>query len=345
MKQSNNCYLFTFLCFIVFGCVNVNQDPLAHFTEQQTIKIKPSIVVELEDYEILRPLEALKYGDEYVISDQKRNDVVTFVNFSTSKYVSGIGFGNGPNELIMYNGIKIINDRLFLYDMSNKKIFEIINRNDSLQIEQYIEIKYKKKLAIIDILDNKVIASGLSDDFWIEYVDIINNELLSGIDFPKFDNTGSLRGMQKSVIYLSSHLAISPDSKKFVAATQYAGVISLCEIDKDKITDYRQIKYFPPDFSVVQGGNIAFSRKGKIGFCKVDCDNHHIYALYSGRTSLSHDATSHYCEHLLVYDWEGNPVKHYKLDVPMWSMRYDREKNSIYGTAYNPEGVFIEYQL
>jgi hypothetical protein len=35
---------------------------------------------------------------------------------------------------------------------------------------------------------------------------------------------------------------------------------------------------------------------------------------------------SHHCEHLLVYDRDGNPVKHYTLDIPHFSMKYDNEK-------------------
>jgi hypothetical protein len=33
------------------------------------------------------------------------------------------------------------------------------------------------------------------------------------------------------------------------------------------------------------------------------------------------------------------------LDIPLYSMKYNEESNSIYGIAYNPEGVFVEYQL
>ena len=35
----------------------------------------------------------------------------------------------------------------------------------------------------------------------------------------------------------------------------------------------------------------------------------------------------------------------YHLEIPLYSMKYDKAKNSIYGIGYNPEGVFIEYKL
>ena len=90
----------------------------------------------------------------------------------------------------------------------------------------------------------------------------------------------------------------------------------------------------------------AFSRDNIAGFGAVDCDDNYVYALYSGRTVNTHQALFSRCEHLFVYDWDGNPIKHYILDIPLFnSISYDKEKKCIYGLAENPEGVLIAYQL
>ena len=81
------------------------------------------------------------------------------------------------------------------------------------------------------------------------------------------------------------------------------------------------------------------------GYKAVDCDDNFIFAIYSGRTRQSHGGKAEHCEHLLVYDWEGNPVKRYILCVAIHTMRYNKENNCIYGLAENPEGVLVEYQL
>ena len=46
---------------------------------------------------------------------------------------------------------------------------------------------------------------------------------------------------------------------------------------------------------------------------------------------------SHYCEHLLVYNWDGIPVKYYHLEIPLCSMKYDKTNNSIYGMDIIPK--------
>ena len=338
--------LIVLLHLSMLCCIDANQDPLNQFDVHQTKIIKPTIWIPLEEYEVLQPKEIIKYDDYYIIINQTRKDVIKCVNFSTNKVISGVNYGNGPNELNMIGKLRKVNEKLLINDISLKKIYELNIIQDSiLQIESFSEINYDKKLFVFDYLDdNIVIASGFFIDFWIGYIDIHNNVLLSSIDFPKFEKTSHVSGEQKSVLYISSHISLSPNSKKLVVATQYAGVISFVNVG-ETLKEYKQIKYFSPDFSVIQGGNISHSKDEKVGFCGVDCDDEYIYALYSGRTFNSHRELSHHCENILVYDWDGNPIKRYILDVPIWSMGYDIEKNSIYGIAYNPEGGFIEYQL
>ena len=351
MKLFNKLLLYLFLHLFLLNCAN--PDPLTHFTSQQTEKIKPTRWIPLEDYGVLKPRVTIKYGDDYVIIDGTKENVITCVNFSTHKFVSGGNFGNGPNELNMIGQLRKVKEKLLINDISLQKIFEITIQDSSLFIKPYHDINYEKRLYFFDYLGDNVIAIGMFGDFWIGYINIFNNELLSKIDFPKFEQTNHLKGTLKSSVYSSSRVSISPNEKKVVVATQDAGIITLIDIGETELTAYRQIIYYPPGFSVVEieggggrkGVTIATPKDSKVGFCGVDCDDKYIYVLYSGRTLNSHSELKNHCEHLLIYDWDGNPIKRYILDIPMWSMKYDKEKNSIYGIAYNPEGGFIEYQL
>jgi DNA-binding beta-propeller fold protein YncE len=322
MKTLSNFFLLFSLHLLFFSCVPVHhQNPLTHFTEKQTERIKQSKWIDLETYDVLKPDAALRYGDDYIIIDNTRANVIKKINFSTNKFVSGVNFGNGPNELNMIGQLRKVKDKLLINDISLKKIFKItVNQDSLLQLELYQAINYDKKLYLFDYHGNNMIATGMFGDFWIGCIDIRSNKLLSAIDFPKFEETSSLQGMYKSSLYISSHISISPNEKKVVVATQDAGVISLSDISENRLTEYKQINYYPPGFRVVnanQGGTVAKSKDCKVGFCGIDCDDTYIYSLYSGRTANSHGELSHHCENLLVYDWDGNPIKRYILNIPM----------------------------
>jgi len=194
---------------------------------------------------------------------------------------------------------------------------------------------------------DRVITTGLFRDFWVGYIDIVNNVLLCSIDYPQFTETRTLegQGMQMAQLYVSAHSTFHPDGNKMAVVAQNAGVISLSHIDEASITEFAQILYHPPSFRIADERNVGHGIDGNTTFTGIGSDERYIYVLYSGRSYVSHGMLRHYSEHLLVYDWEGNPVRRYILEVPMWSMSFDRETNSIYGIVYYPEGMFIRYQL
>jgi hypothetical protein len=180
---------------------------------------------------------------------------------------------------------------------------------------------------------------------WIHYYNK-EDSLLSSLDFPEFPGA-DFSNIEKSLIYLSTLSAIKPDQTMVASVTQKAGVLSIAECTKEALRSKILRCYFPPIVVPVSNGSgisVAYTRDSKVGFCNIDCDDDYIYALYSGRTQES-PYEAFYCSYILVYDWEGNPVKCLFLEKPLFSMGYDRENNMIYGISYIPEGCVLEYSL
>lgn len=51
-------------------------------------------------------------------------------------------------------------------------------------------------------------------------------------------------------------------------------------------------------------------------------------------------------EHVLIYDWDGKPIKHLMLEKPIYgNLNYDSETHILYGIGYDPEGMILEYDL
>ena len=138
-------------------------------------------------------------------------------------------------------------------------------------------------------------------DFWIGFFDEYD-KLKSSIDFPTFKETQNLKNIQKSIIFVNTLITVHPRKNKFVAATMKCGVLSFCEVTEDKtINEYSQIKYYPPQFSIVdEVGNIAYDKEYNVAFCDIDCSNDKVFVLYSGRSFKTHGLQNHHCEHLLI---------------------------------------------
>ena len=103
--------------------------------------------------------------------------------------------------------------------------------------------------------------------------------------------------------------------------------------------------YFPAKVQTGKSSVVTFSKNGKIGFCDIASDDNYIYLLYSGRVRGEAGAKANHCQHILVYDWNGKPIKHILLEKPLFSMKYNASLNRIYGIGYEPEGCILEYDL
>lgn len=339
--------ILSVFCVVLISC-NSSKDPVLS-TFKDEVVLKPVKIVSLEKYDILKPIDALKINEDYLIRDDKTYNLFTKINFKTNTVVKGIDKGNGPNEVNLITSIEQYENQILVFDTSKRKIFSIEFENDSSEIflKEKRSIHTQNRVSIINYVDDGVIGSGMFKEFWIGYFDKYSDTLKSDISFPTFEETKNLRDIQKSIIFVNTLTATHPSKNKFVAATMKCGVLSFCEIINHKIiNEYSQIKYYPPQFSIVdEVGNIAYDREYKVAFCDIDSSNDYIFILYSGRSFKTHGLQNHHCEHLLIYDWSGNPIKHYRLEEPMYSMRYDSVNKSIYGIGFSPEGVLLEYRL
>ena len=335
------------LSILLMSCSRTFSDPLKHFERSPVVKITPSKIINLEEFEILQPFHIIQIDDSmFVIQDLKSEKIFNLINLSSKKVISGVNKGQGPNEVNSPSCILFRNHKIFIWDAIPKKMSELVHSSDSnLTIKEFFTVDTETPiLFFINLLDSTFIANGIFEDFWLAEMNK-EGEIISTIDYPIRDETKDLPKILLPALFSSVKMANSPDNKKVVVVTGSQEIISLINRTDSGIKEYKQIKYLPPKISITPTGIAAFTSDNTKGFGGVDCDDQYIYTIYSGKTYNTHPTSANYCEHLLVYDWDGNPVKYYKLDIPMWSMIFDRKKNSIYGIAYNPEGVFVEYQL
>ena len=104
--------------------------------------------------------------------------------------------------------------------------------------------------------------------------------------------------------------------------------------------------YYPPLISASKDDRAvspSYDPENRRGFCGVGSDNTRIYLLYSGKKSGESSSPSYQCGHLLVYDWEGNPVVHYELTAEVNSVCI--EGRSIYGVSSHPSGRLYRYDM
>lgn len=341
-------YILHLLCLSVcLSCANKVDDPVAHFSGKEVVEIKPTQIIQLEEYEILKPVDAIQVGSHCFIYDDQAKNMFNLVDPLSRNVRKGGERGSGPHDVGMPGSFQYKNDKIVFFDISQKRINEILFLSDTstqLRIQEVEKIKSPNRLFMVNCVDTNYMATGIFNDYWLALINK-QGEVISTVDIPIFEETKDIPKTQLSILYISTLMAHSPDNKKMIAATQNHGVLSFCHIRENDVKEYKLLCYYAPLFQIRERGIVALSKDNKAGFCAVDCDDQYVYVLYSGKTFNQSGLLNHHCDNLLVYDWDGNPVKRYLLDIPLFSMRYNSKNHSIYGIAYNPEGIWVEYKL
>ena len=346
--KKNVCYIFIPVFFLLSACTENINSPIIHFNGKPIEKIYPSKIVSLWQFGVLRPFFLVQIDDStFVFQDNKSVNVFNWINLSSGKVISGVNIGQGPDEILSSTSLLYRHNKVLSYDSFKKKMSEIVVSSDTtLAIKEvFMTDPEIRILYVVNQLDSTVFATGEFDDYWLVEMNI-DGKIISAIDFPIWEETKDISKYTRTSLFRMTKMANSPDNKKVVAVTSSQGVISFLNRTESGIKEYKQINYYAPKFNVTERGVTAFSRDNVEGFKAVDCDDMYIYTIYSGRTFNSHQSINYHCEHLLVYDWDGNPIRRYILDLPIYNtIIYNKKTNSIYGLADNPEGVLVEYKL
>ena len=73
----------------------------------------------------------------------------------------------------------------------------------------------------------------------------------------------------------------------------------------------------------------------------------YIYTLYSGKSYEKYSGSAFYSTELIKYNWQGEEVGHYYLDVPCSQLCVTPDDKTIYAISYenNPEIVKFEIPI
>ena len=322
----------------------------------ETVRIAPTDSLDLEQFDIFVPDKVIPYGDWYIVGLFSGNNIVDIINPSTQETIHCFRRGRGPGEILNTGPIQESDGCLFVFDISKQTyyaldVYETVKSRrqilkNILNLHDEDDEKYKNE-PLFHTFRHKdlIIATGLfNDGTWIRLVND-NGSVLDGIPLVYFKSTDELSIPQRAAFQLSSFISVRPDDKRGICAMLDCGTFSIFDIDstclKERIRKiYYEPKLYPPPGEMISP---AHDRSNVRGFFDVASSDDSIYLLYSGRTREKQAELDSECSHLLVYDWDGNPVRRYELEKTINSIYL--HKGRIYGTSMHPESRIYVYNL
>lgn len=311
----------------------------------------------LDAFDIAMPTDMLCYEDWFIIEKRGGDNTVDLINPKTGANIRCLLTGRGPGEVLIIGSMQLCNDMLHVFDSSRQNYIvldleattdegkQVITETTALDtrdenigdIEQPFAL-YKCKTAYL--------ASGLyGDGSWFRLLDS-SWRSVSKIPMADFNGLDNLTMLEKASLHITSSFSVRPDGRMGICAMDTGATFSIFSLDHDGIHEINRTIHFTPSVTPSGVNGLLSPRHNPDdvrGFCDVDSDQQYVYLLFSGKEFSDFDDPSFLCSHLLVYDWDGNPVRRYELEKAVSSIHLHDGK--IYGTSMYPESKIFVYEL
>lgn len=254
--------------------------------------------------------------------------------------------GRGPGEALWYANVQYFpNDssiQLFGYANGDNYRFRFpLNAPDFSQPARWDRQPVQKDPAslsqIVFANHRNFIAQRFdqSDEmFWYATPDTLYP---LGVPFP--DDGQKAGGIAKAVIY-TGMLARHPTEQKFLYASRNSGkYVFLFTVDtvSHTVTDRLVLLDEYPEYQVSADGINAVPNPNSPLPTRCTVSKEYIFMLYIGGTYEQPQTGGMYSDIVRVYDWEGNPVRSFRLDKPISGLHTDAEGGYLYGLTADKE--------
>ena len=275
--------------------------------------------------EIIKPEQLLVKG-KYLITNNQRNDSIFMIfELPSLKCISAFGIkGRGPDEFGFPRIIETAEDSIlfYVYEMTNEKIYKVtINK---LIPEYYLTLpkgdrSFDDKQIVFFEHNAAYYTSSTEKGKMIYYFNKDSLPLKM-----KYKDL-SISGIKGSWTTYIGDFGTNKYLRKIAYAYKYFKILRIIDmqtmIEKNIVFDAQELTKGKDDIATLEPTNITH-------FWGMSPNENYFWMLYSGRTPVDvYNDNKNKNKYIFVeqYDWNGNPIKKYKLDD--WGYFCVDEKN------------------
>lgn len=306
------------------------------------------------EYLMGAPVKMLLVDSILITLDYASESFFHVFNIKRNEYLGNWGSkGQGPNEFLQPFSLTYLSPRNFLsydlFDNSIKKISIDALKKGEIIYDKALSFNSISNLAILPVKDNNYVSFGMYSSNMFKFLNTEGNEVGSFMDFPvekKMDKK-NIDNRNLAMAYQGT-LAMNPSKDKFVYAVSSGTILGIYSINNISINqdflltcDYPQFTVDNPDGET----SSPITKNAISGFLDVYVTDKYIYALYSGKNIVELREQAFEGEDIYVFDWNGHPIIHYSIDMPIKNIAVLPNNKKIYAIANNPEPILIEFKV
>lgn len=298
--------------------------------------------------------------DNYVIvSDRATSKHLHLISKEDLRYLGSFGsYGDGPDEFLSFSNFTTTfeKDQVNFYSGNDRKLV-FFSLKEGLTKEEVPLLSPDSILRIAEISTDYLHVNMLSRDLMV--AKLINSDdrfviqsLSSGKILEKYDSWEGMlkeKDIPNSILasVFQGKVAVSPNTQYFGHATVLWDFIEVYDTVNDtwlRLSGPDRLEHvFSISTSIGYPMHSYDTEKNRLGYIQLALGNNFIYALYGGQ-KITHNP---YPTKLLIFNYDGDPIKAYELDVvPSYGMAIDDENNMVYlSITENDNGGIARFPL
>jgi hypothetical protein len=295
--------------------------------------------VAISDQILEEPSKMLLYQDQLIINTfcRAKDKHIVIYSLPENQIVNEtVKYGEGPEDMIGCD-IGFINHKIWLYDMSKKRIgFASIDsflRNNPAAVQYSLGSSFYTTAMLNDSI--MLGTNDMTGRFKIAYVNLNTHSVTGRGDYAYLDDNVALGSL---IDASSCYIDVHPKTKDILLSYRYTDVIEIYHSEGKLKHALQGPMCFDIEFQPVFANNHAIMAKTgdtRKAYVNSYVTENHIYLLFSG--CKRNEKNWSYGNELYVFSWEGKPEKRYLLEQPIYTFAVDEENRLLYSYSLQTE--------
>lgn len=348
--RNNICYILIMSILITFSACNKKATLLNQFDNQKSVKHQN---INLSEDDFLSRVWNLYIERDYLfLYNDDGKTYISIYDIKKNKIVNRfITRGIGPDEISSPpQSITLFpKNKLTYFDSNTKTLYETdYSIVDSLKTK--ISNKMNKTLAIsklVPLAYGYYLAVGMFEKGRYAVLNREANIISYNFDYPK-DEMVNISTYLKAMAY-QGKLNVTKDGKKIAFSGLSSEILEIMEItQKGELLKIKDIHYDLAKY--VPDGNInevsaSIKKESKMAFVNSSLTSDYIYVLYSGRKIGNDFENAIKGNIVLVFDWNGNPIIRYNLDIDVTCIAIGEDNKTLYAISEADDTNLVKFSI
>ena len=322
------------------------------FVDSETFKIADLEVIKLEgtimqfNDTIWNPVGIDVKDTLLFLQNRSTKFIYDIYNLKNNEKINEcITIGQGPDEFIRPLIVQSMDTNVWMYDrvktvLKEYRVQDLTDKHLPVSINNISLKNMSNRVAVLS--NGNILASVININRGGFDLYDSNGTLRDSIgEFPKF-TSGNLSDMEKMFTFQNDFT--SNLTNRIFVCYLHTDLIEIYDFQGNLIKRMHGPQQIRPAMDIWSEGGATGARtiKGKTYNCyssPVYAGNE-VFALYYGELYEDYESRN---DKMIVFDWEGKPLRMYELDTHLFTFTVDCENRIIYGITNSPEYRIIKF--